>query len=88
MIRSWLTKHRLINELGKTIIAVSFGWFGCLSWEAGKLASKEIVVSDSYKLMVFGIATGIMGMLALFIFTDIVYSLSRHYKSKPKEVKE
>ena len=75
MIREWLLKHRWVNELGKTITAGLFGCFAYTVWVGGKLASYEIAPADSYKLMVFGIATGIIGTLALFLFNDVIYSV-------------
>ena len=84
MIRNWLLKHRWVNELGKTILVAGFAWFGWASWGGGKLASLEIVPSESYKLMFFGIITGIMGMLAIFIIIDVVYSLKKAYFTHEK----
>lgn len=75
MIRRWLLKHRWVNESLKAIVATFFALFGYAIWEAGKLAAQDIPQVQSYKLMVFGIVVGIMGMLALFILVDIVYSL-------------
>ena len=82
MIREWLLKHRLVNELGKTIVAGYFGFISYASWEGGKLASYEIAPTDSYKLMVFGIGTGIIGILALSIFIDVLYSIIRIIKKR------
>ena len=81
MIRKWLLKHRMINEFGKVVLASLFSLFGYVSWEAGKPASAEIAIPDSYKLMIFGVVTGFMGMLALFIFIDVVYSIIRIIRS-------
>ena len=75
MIKNWLIKHWWVNEIGKTIVACIFSFFGYSCWEAGKLASVEIVFDDIYKIMVFGVGTGIFGMLALFILVDVSATL-------------
>lgn len=82
MIRRWLLKHRLINELLKIIIVVALGFFSYACWEGGKLASVEVSMPDTYKLMYFGLVAGIIGTVALVIFVDVVYSLLNHYRGK------
>ena len=71
MIKKWLINHWWVNEIGKTIVVCGFSFFGYSCWEGGKLASAEIGFADIYKIMVFGVGTGIFGMLALFILVDI-----------------
>ena len=91
MIGNWLLKHRWVNELVKTLAACVFGWFGYALWQAGKLASLEINPADSYKLMVFGVVVGIMGMLSLFIIVDVAYSvikMKRFCVASSKEERE
>jgi len=56
--------------------------FSYACWEGGKLASVEVNMPDTYKLMYFGIVAGIMGTLALFILIDVVFSLWNHYRGK------
>lgn len=82
MIRDWLIKHRWVNELGKTIFATIMGVFSYTSWEAGKLASVEIDILQADKLMLFGVITGMLGTLALFVFVDVVYSIIGIFQKK------
>ena len=88
MIRIWLIKHRWVNELGKTIVATLFVIFSYAVWEAGKIASLEINMSQSYKLMVFGVGVGILGTLALFILVDVVYSIIGIIRRKEINIRE
>ena len=76
MIKNWLKKHRWVNESGKTLVAIFFGFFGYAVWQAGKEISFAMVdMSQSYKLMFPGIVVGIMGMLALFLLVDVACSI-------------
>ena len=71
------------HETGKTLVACFFGWFGYSCWEAGKLAAVEILFDDIYKIMLFGVLTGIFGMLALIVLVDISTVLIRVIMRKP-----
>ena len=92
MIRDWLLKHRWVNEIGKTIVASVFCRFSVTFWEAGKIASIELLPDDAYKLMIFGIAAALMGVIAVSILADVVVSLITLWRlkdertiSKPKQ---
>lgn len=82
MIKRWLLKHRWVNELLKAVVATFFGLFGYACWEAGKLASLDIQPPHTYKIMLFGILVGIMGMLSLFILIDAIYSVIGVFKQR------
>ena len=82
MIRRWLLKHRWVNELLKVLVGFAFGYLSYVVWQAGKLASSEIPCTESYKLMVFGLASGMMAMVALIHIIDVLYSIPRILKRK------
>lgn len=77
MIRQWLLKHRWVNELGKTVAAGIFAYFGYLVWQGAELASYDLATGpEAFRpLMTFGVVVGIAGALSLFILTDVVVSI-------------
>ena len=73
-----------MKKIVKLIGVILFGSVSYFSWEGGKIASLEIAITDSYKLMLFGITTGIMGTLDLFLLANLVFS-ERRSKAKTRE---
>ncbi len=64
----------------KFIASISLSGFSYICWLGGKLASTEIQATDNYKIMLFGIVIGILGILSINILISIVYDFIRRIR--------
>lgn len=79
------------REIVKLFAAFAFAYFSWACWEAGKLASLDILSANSYKLMIFGYGGGLVAAISIMLFVDVIASIYKlasktnqtHYNRNP-----